>query len=217
MGLIKCIVCPNRGNFESGKYYGWWYEVDNQYTKVRNLHIRDTSGENINFSVKEVNRYFRDIKCSNIDVEIYIDRKKELIFVPAFTHEIGYKTVLEYYDRLSPPYTEKDIGVMFQKVWEEHKNHAVVSERESELSTPFYKIVMKGKGWRSFTSGRWLISAEFILSENEIIFNYQHKKNGNSYGSDIYDRKIERIVTMSASDIEIGSTIIGIFQEAKII
>lgn len=216
MGIIKCSVCPKRGKFEVERYYEWEYKVGEKAIEKSDLYIYDRSGTRICFSVKEVKRFFSEIQFGKTYIDIYIDRKKELIFVPVFTHEIGYGTTLDFYYRLTLPYTKEDIGQMFQEVWEKHKNHEVVTAKIVEQTTPFYKIVMKGKGWPSFTSGRWLISANYVLSDSKVNFQYNYKEKGYSYGLNKDDRIIERIVPMPASNQEIGNSIISIFEEAKI-
>lgn len=151
-------------------------------------------------------------------MRIYIDRKKELLLVPEFENE-GYPhpMPLNYFSRLPFPYTEDSIGQEFQKLWEKHKTHPVVSVNEVEQITPFYKIVTKGKGWKAFASGRWMLNVQFIPSEGDLIFTYWHKKQGTYYSNYPDDCIIDSVVPMWASCEEIGHTVLAIFEEAGII
>lgn len=124
---------------------------------------------------------------------------------------------LNYFQRLSVPYTEENIGQEFRKAWEEYKDHPVIRVKEAEEITPFYKIITKGKGWKAFASGRWMLKVQFITSENEMRFTYWYKKQGTYFGLDSDERVIERILPMEASCKDIGHTVLAIFEEAGIV
>ena len=233
MALCKCFACPNQGRFEVGKYYDWRYAVSQTTSKQKanplaNLFssgslgnsevksVKDEDKTNFHFSAEEYALFFKDIQCDNTSMEIYIDRKNELLFVPNFTRETVFHVTLSYFSKLPLPYTEELIGQGFLKVWEEYKDYPIVSVKEAEEAVPFYKIVMKGKGWQSFVSGHWMIYVNFISSENEMIMKYWYKR-GYAFENHASDRIIERIVPMSASCEEIGHAVLAVFGEAGII
>ena len=85
-----------------------------------------------------------------------------------------------------------------------------------EEAVPYYKLATKGKGWRAFMSGRWLVDVQFVPSENEMMFTYWYKK-GYYFGLDASDPEIERVLPMSASSEEIGRAVLALFEEAGII
>lgn len=172
----------------------------------------------ITFSPDDYSRFFRDVHRAATAISVYIDRKRELLFVPEFKRESSPFTIpSEYFCRLSSPYTEELIGQHFWRVWEEYKNHPEISAADAHRLTPFYKTVTGGKGQRAFASGRWTLKAQFITSENEIYFTYLYKKQGTRFGLDSSDPVISRILPMQASFKEIGTTVLEIFKEAKIL
>ena len=214
MAICKCRVRPRQGNFEVGKYYTWYYAVTK--TQLKPKSVRDADKENFQFLPGEYSYYFKDIEFAGTNIAIYIDRKKELLFVPEFRYEEGFGVSLSYFNRLPVPYTEESIGLEFKKVWEEYKDHPVVNKKEREEAVPYFKLATKGKGWRAFMSGRWLVNVQFVPSENEMMFTYWYKK-GYYFGLDASDPEIERVLPMSASCEEIGRTVLTLFEEAGII
>lgn len=217
MALCKCFACPNQGRFEVGKYYDWRTLFSTGSTGSSEVKsVRDDDKTQFHFSAEEYVLFFKDIQFDNTSMEIYIDRKNELLFVPNFTRESVFHVTLSYFSRLPLPYTEELIGQEFLKVWEEYKDYPIVSVKEAEEAVPFYKIVMKGKGWQSFVSGHWMIYVDFISSENEMILKYWYKR-GYAFENHASDRVIERIVPMSASCEEIGRAVLEVFKEAGII
>lgn len=106
MGICKCYVSPNQGKFEVGRYYTWLKAV----SKEKGICVSDDNKEGTVFSPKEYRRFFKGIQCANISMSIYIDRDRELLFVPEFKHKAGYRVSLDCFSRLSLPYREEDIG-----------------------------------------------------------------------------------------------------------
>lgn len=213
MGICKCYVSPNQGNFEAGRYYTWLKAV----SKEKGISVSDNNKEWTVFSPKEYRRFFKNIQCANISMSIYIDRNRELLFVPEFKHKAGYRVSLDCFNSLSLPYREEDIGKVFLEVWQKYRRHKVVTAKEVEQVTPYYRLVTNGKDYSKFALNRWMISVDFIVSEKEMIFIYWYKKKGSAFGVDASDRRIDRIEPMSASCEDIGRTVIAIFEEAGIL
>lgn len=213
MALCKCFACPKQGNFEVGKYYIWQYSAQN-FSGEKGIMVRDIDKSYIVFLYEEYTLFFKDIECANTSMNIYIDRKKELIFAPEFKCEIGYRVPLDYFSKLPLPYTQQDIGKEFQKTWEEYRNHLIVSQEERNQVIPYYKIIEKG--WRAFASKRWMLNVDFIISESEIIFTYWYKKQKSSFGLNVDDKVIDKVIPMSASSEEIGHTILELYEKAGI-
>ena len=71
-----------------GKYYTWYYAVTK--TQLKPKSVRDADKENFRFSPGEYSCYFKDIEFAGTNISIYIDRKKELLFVPKFQCEEGF-------------------------------------------------------------------------------------------------------------------------------
>lgn len=214
MALCKCYACPKSGGFQIGKYYHWVYSPQT-FSGQKGRMVRDINKDNIVFEHQEYSLSFKDIEIANNCINIYIDRKKELIFAPEFKCEIGYHVPLDCFGKVSFPYTPYDIGKEFQEIWEKYKNHSVVSEEERKQTIPYYEII--AKSWGKFASARWMLNVDFIYSENEIIFTYWYKKERNSFGINADDRVIDRVISMSASCEEIGETIIALYEKAGII
>ena len=61
-----------------------------------------------------------------------------------------------------------------------------------------------------------MIGVTFITSENESIFAYWYRKKGGAFGLDTTDRRIERLITLSADNETIGNTILDVFGEAGV-
>ncbi|MCH5343290.1 MAG: hypothetical protein J1E64_04560 [Acetatifactor sp.] len=99
MAICKCRVRPRQGNFEVGRYYTWYYAVTK--TQLKPKSVRDAEKENFQFSPGEYSYYFKDIEFAYTNIAIYIDRKKELLFVPEFRYEEGFGVSLSYFNRLS--------------------------------------------------------------------------------------------------------------------
>lgn len=213
MGICKCYVSPNQGKFEAGRYYTWLKAV----SKEKGISVSDNNKERTVFSPKEYRRFFKNIQCANISMSIYIDRNRELLFVPEFKQKAGYRVSLDCFSSLSLPYREEDIGKVFLEVWQKYCRHKVVTAKEVEQVTPYYRLVTNGKDYSKFAINRWMISVDFIVSEKEMIFTYWYKKKGSVFGVDASDRRIDRIEPMSASCEDIGRTVIAIFEEAGIL
>lgn len=216
MGLCKCVYLPQRGNFVAGRYYAWLYSVEDKKREEKSRSVTDEQGDRYVFSPKEYSYYFREIETADAAMGIYVDRKRELIFVPEFRYEKGYFVSLDCFERLPFPYEAEEVGKTFLAVWETFRNHSVVSVEEFEHATPYYKIVTKGKGFRAFSERHWMISVTFITSENEIIFEYWYRKKGGAFGRDITDRHINRITELSADKGTIGNAILDVFGEAGV-
>lgn len=187
MALCKCFCRPGQGNFKTGEYYSWLYAPGPAERTAHSLiqkisdsrSLRDGTGVMITFSPDDYSRFFRDVHRAATAISIYIDRKRELLFVTEFKQESSPFTIPSaYFCRLSSPYTEELIGQHFGRVWEEYKNHPEISTADARRLTPFYKTVTGGKGQRAFASGRWTLKAQFITSENEVYFTYLYKKTG---------------------------------------
>lgn len=230
MALCKCKACPRQGKFQIGKYYSWYIAPGQlaprenatmpiKYILPDNLCVKgvhDDDNKFIHFSPGQYPLFFKDVQHADISISVYIDRKNELLFAPVFTDEKGFGAKLSYFAKLPLPYTEDQIGREFLKVWEEYKDHPIVSTKEKEEAVPYYKIVTKGKGFRAFASGRWMIEAEFFTSENEMLLTYWYKCS-NGFEIHTSDTHIQRIVPISASFEEIGHAILSIYEEAGII
>lgn len=218
MGLCKCLHCPQQGEFAVGRYYDWLYSVAEKdfWNKGRSRSVRDEQEGRYTFAPKEYASCFKDIEAADVSMGIYIDRKKELIFVPEFRYEKGYSVSLDCFERLPFPYEAEEVGKTFLAVWETFRAHPVVSAEERERTTPYYKIVTKGKGFRAFSERRWMIDVTFITSENEVIFEYWYRKKGGAFGRDTTDRLINRIIKLSADNDTIGNAILDVFGEAGV-
>lgn len=218
MALCKCIRCPCQGEFVVGRYYDWLYAVREKDYWNKGRSVKDEQEERYKLSLQEYMSCFKDIEADNLAMGIYIDRKKELIFVPEFRYryETGYRVSLDCFEQLPFPYGAEEVGKTFLAVWETYRDHPVVSEEERERATPYYKIVTKGKGFRFFSERHWMISVTFITSENEIIFEYWYRKKGGAFGLDTTDRHIDRLIKLSSDNETIGNTILDVFREAGV-
>lgn len=216
MALCKCIHCPRQGEFVVGRYYDWLYSEREKDYWNKGRSVKDEQEERYKLSLQEYMACFKDIEADNVAMGIYIDRKKELIFVPKFKYEKGYRVSLDCFEQLPFPYEAEEVGKTFLAVWETYRDHPVVSVEEFEHTTQYYKIVTKGKGFRFFSERHWMISVQFITSENQVIFTYWYRKKGGAFGLDTTDRRIERIITLSADNETIGNTILDVFREAGV-
>lgn len=215
MGLCKCIRCPQQGNYVVGKYYGWLYAIEEVNNGKKGFRVSDESGSRYRFLPEEYLLYFKDIVMADISMEIYIDRKRDLVFLPAFKHEAGYHVNLDIFEQLSYPYTSEDVGRIFFDMWEEHRNHPIVNAEDVERVTPYYKIITNGKEYKAFSGKRWMIYITFVLSENEIIIEYWYRKKS-GFGRDITDKNIDRIVKLSSDNMTVGNAILEVFEEAGV-
>lgn len=214
MAYCKCYTLPDQGNFEVGKYYIWYYSAQANSGQKGKM-VRDMDKQNINFSSEEYSLYFNDIECADNSIDIYIDRKKELIFTPILKFETGFHVSAEYFSRLPAPYTKETIGKEFYEVWKKYYDHPVVTDEERKQITPYYKII--AKSWSAFASRRYMLSVEFIPSEEEIMFTYWYRKERNSFGLNADDKVINRVIPMSASFEEIGHTVLRLYEKAGVI
>lgn len=169
MAYCKCLLSPDQGNFEVGKYYIWYYSVQTNADQKGKM-VRDMDKQNIHFLCEEYARYFNDIECADNSMNIYIDRKKELIFTPSLKSEAGFHVSTEYFSRLPVPYTRETIGKEFYEVWKKYHDYPVVTDEERKQITPYFKII--SKSWSAFASRWYMLSVDFIPSEYEIMFTY---------------------------------------------
>lgn len=216
MGLCKCTHCPQQGTFAAGSYYVWLYSMEEKSFGEKGRYVKDEQGDGYTFSPKEYVSCFKEIEAANLSMNIFIDRKRELIFVPVFRHEAGFAASLGYFERLPFPYEAGEVGKTFSAVYEEFRNHPVVSAEEVKRTTPYYKIVTNGKGFRAFSGKRWMIHIQFITSENEIIFEYWYRKKGGAFGCDATDRHINRIIKLPSDNEVIGNAVLDVFGEAGV-
>lgn len=216
MGLCKCTRCPPQGKFVVGRYYAWRYSIAEKFFWKKGRHVTDEQGDGYTFSPRGFASCFKEMEAADLYMGIYIDRKRELIFVPKFKYEAGYHVSLDRFERLPFPYEAEEVGKTLLAVWEAYREHPVVSAEEKEHTTPYYKIITKGKGIRAFSERRWMICVTFITSENEIILEYWYRKKGGAFGRDTTDRNIGRIIKLSAGNETIGNAVLDVFGEAGV-
>lgn len=124
---------------------------------------------------------------------IYINKNKELFFIPLKSTNIGYRISVKPYKVY---YNWNNIGAniitMIDEMFIDFKNRPIV---EKDFKFEFWKEISKTKSFKAFSKEHICIEVVYDINKNEmIIYNFPRLKDG-SYGiendsvSEFYSKK----------------------------
>lgn len=146
-------------------------------------------------------------KVNPHSIQIFVDDKGHIYFIPMLYTKAGFGMETEYYRELQPPYSLTDIGRCLLCVWNDMKLLPVLDEMKCNIATPAHKIITGGKGYLAFQQRRQMICVTF-RNEIDICYWYRQKRG---FGVNKDDREIRRSLPLSSTAIEIGTAIDGVF------
>lgn len=142
-------------------------------------------------------------------IEIYIDDKLNIAFIPFLYTKIGYGQSTSYFKLLEPPYTFADIGNIFMQVFNDMRLEPVLNGGEDIV--PAFKIIAGGKGFLAFQRKRQLINADF---SDEMQFKYLYRQK-RGFGLEKGDKEITISLPFGCEPDEIGQAIDTIYFEVN--
>lgn len=148
-------------------------------------------------------------KRNPASIEIYIDDRLHIAFIPTLHTKIGYGQSTSYFKLLEPPYTLADMGDLLIQVLNDMRLEPVLNGGEEIV--PAFKIITGGKGFLAFQRKRQLITVSF--SEGMKFEYWWRKKRG--FGLDKGDKEITVYLPFECGADEIGRAIDTIYFEAN--
>lgn len=148
-------------------------------------------------------------KQNPASIEIYIDDKQHITFIPTLHTKIGYAQSIHYFRPLEPPYTLADMGNLLIQVLNDMRLEPVLNGGENIV--PAYKIIAGGKGFLAFQRKRQMISVTF---SERMKFEYWYRKK-RGFGVEKSDKEIIVYLPFECDANEIGKAIDTIYFEVN--